>query len=120
MEKKEYSNSKLPAFCTLTRRWMMLPVKACSGIMGIVPADTTDLPKPCDYCEYGSTCPASKKGCAALWLTGSPNRIHIFFPPKKAKKERSVSEGTFLSFCQKKVKGRDARRRPCLLLLGTF
>ena len=52
--------------CTLTGRLMMLPVKACSGIMGIVPADTTDLPKPCDYCAYGSTCPASKRGCAAL------------------------------------------------------
>lgn len=52
--------------CTLTNRFMMVPVKACSGIMGIVPADTKELPKPCDYCQFGSTCPASKRSCAAL------------------------------------------------------
>ena len=52
--------------CTLSKRFMMIPVKACSGIMGIVPAGTTDLPKPCDYCQFGKTCPASQRGCAAL------------------------------------------------------
>lgn len=52
--------------CTLTKRLMMVPVKACSGIMGIVPTGTTELPKPCDYCQFGKTCPASKRGCAAI------------------------------------------------------
>lgn len=52
--------------CTLTKRFMMVPVKACSGIMGVVPAGTADLPKPCDYCQFGKTCPASAKSCAAL------------------------------------------------------
>jgi len=52
--------------CTLTKRLMMVPVKACSSIIGIIPADTTELLKPCDYCQFGKTCPSSKKGCAAI------------------------------------------------------
>ena len=52
--------------CTLTDRLMMVPVKACSGIIGVVAPDVTDLPKPCDYCQFGRICPASKRGCAAL------------------------------------------------------
>lgn len=52
--------------CTLTGRMMMVPVKSASGIMGVVPQGTKDMPKPCDYCSYRKSCPASMNGCAAL------------------------------------------------------
>ncbi len=52
--------------CTLTRRMMMVPVKAESGIIGIMPPDVEESLKPCDYCTYKATCPGSNRGCASL------------------------------------------------------
>lgn len=52
--------------CTLTSKLMMVPVKSASGIMGVVPEGTLDMPKPCDYCPFKSKCPASMNGCAVL------------------------------------------------------
>lgn len=52
--------------CMLTPKLMMVPVKSASGIMGVVPEGTKDMPKPCDYCPFGKNCPASMNGCAAL------------------------------------------------------
>lgn len=52
--------------CTLTSRLMMLPIKACSGVTGIVAKDTSDMLLPCDFCPFQKDCPASKVGCAAI------------------------------------------------------
>ena len=52
--------------CTLTRRMMMVPVKAESGIIGVIPPDMEETLKPCDYCTYKATCPGSNRGCASL------------------------------------------------------
>lgn len=52
--------------CTLSSHLMMRPVKAASGIIGVVPSDYEESLKPCDYCSFKKTCPASKKGCACL------------------------------------------------------
>lgn len=52
--------------CTLSSHLMMKPVKSASGIVGVLPLDAADSLKPCDYCSFKKTCPASKKGCACL------------------------------------------------------
>ena len=52
--------------CRLTERLMMVPVKSASGIIGLLPKDSPEPIKPCDYCQHKSSCPASNKGCAAL------------------------------------------------------
>lgn len=52
--------------CSLTEQFMMVPIKACSGIIGIVPDGITEMPKPCDYCRFKPTCPGSNKGCSVL------------------------------------------------------
>ncbi|MBO4365928.1 MAG: hypothetical protein J5804_06535 [Eggerthellaceae bacterium] len=52
--------------CTLTRRMMMVPVKAESGVIGVMPPDAEESLKPCDYCTYKATCPGSNRGCASL------------------------------------------------------
>ena len=52
--------------CTLTKKFMMVPVKSGSGIWGVIEPDVKDLLLPCDFCQFGSKCPASKRGCAQL------------------------------------------------------
>lgn len=52
--------------CTLTKRLMMVPVKAASGIFGVIPTDTEEMLRPCDFCGYKKTCPGSDKGCAVI------------------------------------------------------
>ena len=52
--------------CTLTKNYMMVPVKSGSGIWGIVDKDVKSVLLPCDFCSYGATCPASKRGCAEI------------------------------------------------------
>jgi len=52
--------------CTLTKRFMMLPTKSVSGIMGVVGADDETLLRPCDFCHFKATCPSTQQGCAVL------------------------------------------------------
>lgn len=52
--------------CKLSRNLMMIPVKSASGIMGIVEEGTKEMLLPCDFCSFGGSCPASKRGCAEL------------------------------------------------------
>lgn len=52
--------------CSLTENLMMNPVKSASGIMGVISKDIKNLLLPCDFCPHGSTCPASKRGCAEI------------------------------------------------------
>ncbi len=52
--------------CTLTKRFMMMPTKSVSGIMGIVPLGTEGLLRPCDFCRFRPTCPSTQQGCAVL------------------------------------------------------
>ncbi len=52
--------------CTLTKNYMMVPVKSGSGIWGIVDQGVKNMLLPCDFCSYGATCPASKRGCAEI------------------------------------------------------
>ena len=52
--------------CTLSQSLMMHPVKSGSGLVGIVDKDCVETLKPCDFCTFGKTCPASKRGCASL------------------------------------------------------
>lgn len=52
--------------CTLTKRFMMVPTKSVSGIMGVVPAGTEGLLRPCDFCRFKPTCPSTQQGCAVL------------------------------------------------------
>lgn len=47
--------------CALTENLMIAPVKSASGIYGVVRADAKDLLLPCDFCEFGGTCPSSKR-----------------------------------------------------------
>lgn len=52
--------------CTLTKRFMMVPTKSVSGIIGVVPSGTGGLLRPCDFCRFKPTCPSTQGGCAAL------------------------------------------------------
>lgn len=52
--------------CTLSNRLMMIPVKSVSGIMGVVEAGRENLLRPCDFCRFKPTCPASQRGCSVL------------------------------------------------------
>lgn len=52
--------------CKLTSHLMMHPVKSASGVIGVIPRDAVESLKPCDYCTFKNSCPASKKGCACL------------------------------------------------------
>ncbi|MGN0080241.1 MAG: hypothetical protein ACI36T_06895 [Eggerthellaceae bacterium] len=52
--------------CTLSSHLMMQPVKSASGVMGVISPDVEEMLKPCDYCTFKKSCPASKKGCACL------------------------------------------------------
>ncbi len=52
--------------CKLSSRLMMVPVKAASGIFGVVAPEVEELLRPCDYCHFKKTCPGSDKGCAVI------------------------------------------------------
>lgn len=52
--------------CTLSSHLMMQPVKSASGVIGVIAPDVEEMLKPCDYCTFKKSCPASKKGCACL------------------------------------------------------
>ena len=52
--------------CTLTKNYLMVPVKSGSGIWGIVDKNIKNILLPCDFCSFGTTCPSSKRGCAEL------------------------------------------------------
>lgn len=52
--------------CTLSSHLMMRPVKSASGVIGVIPPDVEEMLKPCDYCTFKKSCPASQKGCACL------------------------------------------------------
>ena len=52
--------------CTLNESCLMIPVKSGSGIWGIIDKDVENVLLPCDFCSFGATCPASKRGCAEL------------------------------------------------------
>lgn len=52
--------------CRLTDSLMMVPVKSSSGIMGIVPEETKNMPRPCDYCQFRKKCHPEENGCSAL------------------------------------------------------
>lgn len=47
--------------CTLTESLMIAPVKSASGIYGVVREEAENLLLPCDFCEFGGTCPSSKR-----------------------------------------------------------
>ncbi len=52
--------------CTLTKNYMLVPIKSGSGIWGVVEEGVKNLLLPCDFCSFGKTCPASKRGCAEI------------------------------------------------------
>lgn len=52
--------------CTLTKNYMMIPVKSGSGIWGIVDKDVNSVLLPCDFCSFGMICPVSKRGCLLI------------------------------------------------------
>ena len=52
--------------CALTESMMMVPVKSSSGIIGIVPEDTENMPMPCDYCPFNKKCHPESNGCPAV------------------------------------------------------
>lgn len=49
--------------CMLTESLMIHPIKSASGIFGVVREGTREMLLPCDFCEFGATCPSSKRGC---------------------------------------------------------
>ena len=48
---------------TLKESLLMIPLKSCSGILGVLPKTVTKMPRPCDYCQFRSTCSGHHSDC---------------------------------------------------------